>query len=286
MLIWGASGGLGSLRDPVRAERRGDPGLRGVLARTRPSCAGAMGAELIIDRAAEGYRFWKDEHDPGPERVAAVRRPDPRADRRRGPRHRLRAPGPGDLRRLGVRRQARRHHRHLRLDLGLPARVRQPLPVDEPQADHRLALRQLPRGLGGQPADRQGRRSTRRCPGPTRWPRPARPPTTCTATCTRARSACCAWPRAEGLGVRDPRAAGPARVRSTGSASADRSVASRALAITNFIAAFRIGCHTLISGPWHSADSAGETHLPRCRRIVNCKDKEADERTEPAAHRR
>jgi hypothetical protein len=26
-------------------------------------------------------------------------------------------------------------------------------------------------------------------------PRPARPPTTCTATCTRARSACCAWPR-------------------------------------------------------------------------------------------
>ena len=27
----------------------------------------------------------------------------------------------------------------------------------------------------------------------TRWPRPARPPTTSTATCTRARSACSAW---------------------------------------------------------------------------------------------
>ena len=25
-----------------------------------------MGAELIIDRAAEGYRFWKDEHTQDP----------------------------------------------------------------------------------------------------------------------------------------------------------------------------------------------------------------------------
>ena len=32
---------------------------------------------------------------------------------------------------------------------GLPARVRQPLPLDEPQANHRLPLRQLPRSVGG-----------------------------------------------------------------------------------------------------------------------------------------
>ena len=25
-----------------------------------------MGAELIIDRRAEGYRFWKDEHTQDP----------------------------------------------------------------------------------------------------------------------------------------------------------------------------------------------------------------------------
>ena len=48
----------------------------------------------------------------------------------------------------------------MRVHQRLHAPVRQPLPVDEPQADHRLALRELPRGLGGQPAHRQG-------PGPT-----------------------------------------------------------------------------------------------------------------------
>ena len=59
--------------------------------------------------------------------------------------------------------QARRHDRHLRLDVRLHARVRQPLPVDDAQADRRLALRQLPRVVGGQPADRARARSTRRC---------------------------------------------------------------------------------------------------------------------------
>ena len=33
-----------------------------------------MGAELVIDRSAEGYRFWKDEHTQDPQGVAAVRR--------------------------------------------------------------------------------------------------------------------------------------------------------------------------------------------------------------------
>ena len=31
-----------------------------------------MGAELIIDRSAEGYRFWKDEHTQDPQGVAAA----------------------------------------------------------------------------------------------------------------------------------------------------------------------------------------------------------------------
>jgi crotonyl-CoA reductase len=32
-----------------------------------------MGAELIINRSEEGYRFWKDEHHPGPQGMAALR---------------------------------------------------------------------------------------------------------------------------------------------------------------------------------------------------------------------
>ena len=40
VLIWGASGGLGSLRHAVRAQRRRDPGLRRVLAARRPRSAG------------------------------------------------------------------------------------------------------------------------------------------------------------------------------------------------------------------------------------------------------
>ena len=143
------------VRDPVRAQRRRDPGLRRLVAgqgRPLPS----MGAELIIDRRAEDYRFWKDEHTQDQREWRRFGRPHPRADRRRRPRHRVRAPGPRDVRRIDVRRPQGRHHRDLRIDLGFPARVRQPLPLDEPEADHRLALRQLPGGVGGEPADRQG----------------------------------------------------------------------------------------------------------------------------------
>ena len=63
---------LGRLRRPrlVRhadgAGRRRDPGLRGLQRRTRPRSAARMGAELVIDRRAEDYRFWKDEHTQDP----------------------------------------------------------------------------------------------------------------------------------------------------------------------------------------------------------------------------
>ena len=151
--------------------------------------------------------------------MEAVRRADPRADRRRRPGHRVRAPGPGDLRRQRVRGPARRHDRHLRVHQRVHAPVRQPVPVDEPQADRRLALRQLPRGVGGEPADRPGQDpsdAVQRLPA---GRRPARRRTTCTATRTRARSACCAWHREEGLGVTDEELRGEApRGRSTVSA--------------------------------------------------------------------
>ena len=96
-----------------------------------------MGAELIIDRAAEGYRFWKDEHEQ-----------DPKEWQRFGARIReltggedpdivFEHPGRETFGASVYVDPARRHDRHLRLDVGLHPPVRQPLPVDEPQADRR-----------------------------------------------------------------------------------------------------------------------------------------------------
>ena len=77
-------------------------------------------------------------------------------DPRRRPRHRLRARRPGDLPDLGVRGQAVRQGRDLRRDVGLQPRLRRALPVDAPEADHRLALRQRLGVQQGQRADRAG----------------------------------------------------------------------------------------------------------------------------------
>jgi crotonyl-CoA reductase len=65
VLIWGASGGLGVLRDPDGAQRRCDPDLRGELA--------GEGGDLPSDgRGADprpqrqGYKFWNDEATQDP----------------------------------------------------------------------------------------------------------------------------------------------------------------------------------------------------------------------------
>ena len=143
------------LRHAVRAQRRRDPDLRRLVPRE--------GRDLPVDGRRADHRPVRrglpvlEGRRAAAVRVEAVRQEDPRAHRRRGPRHRLRASGTGDLRRQRLRHQARRHDRHLRLDLGLHARVRQPLPLDDAQAHRRLALRELPRVVGGQPAHRQGR---------------------------------------------------------------------------------------------------------------------------------
>ena len=218
MLIWGASGGLGGFATQYALNGGATP-VCVVSNEEKAAICRTMGAELIINRSEEDYKFWKDEHTQDPKEWRRFGSEDPRAHRRRGRRHRLRAPRPRDLRRLGVRRPQGRHDRHLRVDQRLHARVRQPLPVDEPQADHRLALRQLPRVVGGQPADRQGHDPPdavadllprRRRPG-----RARRPP----ATPTRARSACSAWP---------PRRASASATRSCAPSTSTRSTASAA----------------------------------------------------------
>ena len=61
VLIWGASGGLGSYATQMALNGGAIP-VCVVSSADKADIVRRMGAELVIDRAAEGYRFWKDEH--------------------------------------------------------------------------------------------------------------------------------------------------------------------------------------------------------------------------------
>src|SRR3954466_2184150 len=61
VLIWGASGGLGSYATQMALNGGAIP-VCVVGSPEKAEICRAMGASLIIDRSAEGYKFWKDEH--------------------------------------------------------------------------------------------------------------------------------------------------------------------------------------------------------------------------------
>ncbi|GHG09892.1 MULTISPECIES: crotonyl-CoA carboxylase/reductase [Amycolatopsis] len=65
VLIWGASGGLGSYATQYALNGGAIP-VCVVSSPEKAAICRKLGAELIIDRSAEGYRFWKndDEQDP------------------------------------------------------------------------------------------------------------------------------------------------------------------------------------------------------------------------------
>jgi crotonyl-CoA reductase len=65
VLIWGASGGLGSYATQMVLAAGATP-VCVVSSPAKADICRRMGAELIIDRAAEGYRFWKDEQTQDP----------------------------------------------------------------------------------------------------------------------------------------------------------------------------------------------------------------------------
>ena len=65
VLIWGASGGLGSYATQYALGGGATP-VCVVSSEEKAGIARSMGAELIIDRSAESYRFWKDEHTQDP----------------------------------------------------------------------------------------------------------------------------------------------------------------------------------------------------------------------------
>jgi crotonyl-CoA reductase len=60
VLIWGASGGLGSYATQLALHGGAIP-VCVVSSPERAELCRRMGAELVIDRAAEGFRFWRDE---------------------------------------------------------------------------------------------------------------------------------------------------------------------------------------------------------------------------------
>src|SRR3954463_5361372 len=65
VLIWGASGGLGSYATQFALAGGANP-ICVVSSPQKAEICRAMGAEAIIDRNAEGYKFWKDEHTQDP----------------------------------------------------------------------------------------------------------------------------------------------------------------------------------------------------------------------------
>jgi crotonyl-CoA reductase len=65
VLIWGASGGLGSYATQFALNGGATP-VCVVSSPEKAAICRRMGAELIIDRGAEGYRFWKDAHTQDP----------------------------------------------------------------------------------------------------------------------------------------------------------------------------------------------------------------------------
>ncbi|MDX6276375.1 MAG: crotonyl-CoA reductase, partial [Nocardioidaceae bacterium] len=65
VLIWGASGGLGSYATQFALNGGATP-VCVVSSPEKAEIVRSMGAELVIDRSAEGYKFWKDENTQDP----------------------------------------------------------------------------------------------------------------------------------------------------------------------------------------------------------------------------
>jgi len=65
VLIWGASGGLGSYATQYAVNGGAIP-VCVVSSPEKADLVRSMGADLVIDRSAEGYRFWKDAHTQDP----------------------------------------------------------------------------------------------------------------------------------------------------------------------------------------------------------------------------
>jgi crotonyl-CoA reductase len=65
VLVWGASGGLGSYATQMTLASGATP-VCVVSSPEKADICRRMGAELVIDRSSEGYAFWKDDRTQDP----------------------------------------------------------------------------------------------------------------------------------------------------------------------------------------------------------------------------
>ena len=65
VLVWGATGGIGAYAVQYVLNGGGTP-VGVVSSPERAALLNEMGCEAVIDRRAEGYRFWSDEHTQDP----------------------------------------------------------------------------------------------------------------------------------------------------------------------------------------------------------------------------
>ncbi|BCB79285.1 hypothetical protein Pflav_056950 [Phytohabitans flavus] len=65
VLVWGAAGGLGSYATQIALNGGAIP-VCVVSSESKAAQVRAMGAELVINRAEEDFRFWRDEMTPDP----------------------------------------------------------------------------------------------------------------------------------------------------------------------------------------------------------------------------
>ncbi|MFM7059566.1 MAG: crotonyl-CoA carboxylase/reductase [Actinomycetes bacterium] len=65
VLIWGATGGIGAYATQYVLNGGGVP-VGVVSSPERAALLNEMGCEAVIDRRAEGYRFWADDHNQDP----------------------------------------------------------------------------------------------------------------------------------------------------------------------------------------------------------------------------
>ncbi len=61
VFIWGATGGIGAYATQLVLNGGGTP-IGVVSSESRVKLLNAMGCDAVIDRRAEGYKFWSDEH--------------------------------------------------------------------------------------------------------------------------------------------------------------------------------------------------------------------------------
>lgn len=123
---WGAAGGLGAYA-PQMVKNAGGIAVGVVGSPRKAEALRRPGCDVVLDRT-----------EPGLGDASVLTR-------------RLR--GQGDVRPVGLRRPARRHRGHLRLQHRLRPPLRQPLPVDEPQT-HRRQPRVYPLEQVGEAARR------------------------------------------------------------------------------------------------------------------------------------